>query len=216
MYPYHLPVPWLTGASEWSLGIMAQSFLVTHFKHSSTVVYINENALTGAVWLPCLEIRSRNEETINSTLNTIYSLKVFYFRLYRRRHFSFFCFWSDLVLGLATTVNNVCGRRLYTKIQGPRFQRNNIIARDQKSDLHGTSFQSSPKINRMLITRAICHVYNKSLQHWTISVLLIKIPFFFFPTTQQCSLLPKKSTLSSNRIGAWTDTFRKSSRFNLS
>ena len=31
-----------------------------------------------------------------------------------------------------------------------------IIASDQKSDLHGTSFQSSPKINRMLITRAIC------------------------------------------------------------
>ena len=155
LFPYHLPVPWLTGASEWFLGIMAQSFLVTHFKHSSTVVYINENALTGAVWLACLEIRSRNEETINSTLNTIYSLKVFYFLLYRRRHFSFICFWSDLVRGLATTGNNVCGRRLYTKIQGPRFQRNNIIARDQKSDLHGTSFQSSPKLNRMLITRSI-------------------------------------------------------------
>ena len=44
----------------------------------------------------------------------------------------------------------------YTKIQGPRFQRNNIIAREKKvSDLHGTSFQSSPKVNRMLITRAI-------------------------------------------------------------
>ena len=179
MFPYHLPVPWLTGASEWFLGIMAQSFLVTHFKHSSTVVYINENALTGAVWLACLEIRSRNEETINSTLNTIYSLKVFYFLLYRRRHFSFICFWSDLVRGLATTGNNVCGRRLYTKIQGPRFQRNNIIARDQKSDLHGTSFQSSPKINRMLITRPFA--YNESLQHPTIAVLLIKILIFFRP-----------------------------------
>ena len=57
----------------------------------------------------------------------------------------------------------VCGHRLqcihlykYKKIQGSRFQRNYIIARDQKSDLHGTSFQSSPKINRMLITRPIC------------------------------------------------------------
>ena len=66
----------------------------------------------------------------------------------------------------------------YTKIQGPRFQRNNIIARDQKSDLHGTSFQSSPKINRMLITRPFA--YNKSLQHPTIAVLLIKIRIFFF------------------------------------
>ena len=39
----------------------------------------------------------------------------------------------------------------YAKIQGPQFQKNYIIAGDQKSDLHGTSFQSSPKINRMLI-----------------------------------------------------------------
>ena len=44
----------------------------------------------------------------------------------------------------------------YTKIQGPRFQRNYIIARDQKSDLHGMSFQSSPKMNRMLITSLTC------------------------------------------------------------
>ena len=57
----------------------------------------------------------------------------------------------------------------YMKIQGPQFQRNYIIARDQKSDLHGMSFQSdqksdlhgmsfqsSPKITRMLITKAIC------------------------------------------------------------
>ena len=157
---------------------MAQSFLVTLFKHSSTVVYINENALTGAVWLACLEIRSRNEETINSTLNTIYSLKVFYFLLYGRRHFSFICYWSDLVRGLATTGNNVCDRRLYTKIQGPRFQRNNIIARDQKSDLHGTSFQSARK--KTACSSQDSFAYNKSLQHPTISVLLIKIPIFFF------------------------------------
>ena len=89
LYPYHRPVPWLTGASEWSLGIMAQSFLVTAFKHLSTVVYLNKNALTGAVSLACLEIRSRNEETVNSARNTIYSSKVFYFLLYRRRYFLF-------------------------------------------------------------------------------------------------------------------------------
>ena len=33
-------VPWLTGASGWSLGIMAQSFLVTAFKICLTFVYI--------------------------------------------------------------------------------------------------------------------------------------------------------------------------------
>ena len=67
----------------------------------------------------------------------------------------------------------------YTKIQGPRFQRNYIIARDQKSDLHGMSFQSWPKINRILIKRPINIAYNESLQHPTISVLLIKILIFF-------------------------------------
>ena len=40
---------------------------------------LNKNALTPAVRLACLEIRSRNEEAINSTLNRIYSLKDFYF-----------------------------------------------------------------------------------------------------------------------------------------
>ena len=65
----------------------------------------------------------------------------------------------------------------YTKIQGPRFQRNYIIARDQKSDLHGMSFQSSLEINCMLITRPFA--YNESLQHPTIAVLLIKILIFF-------------------------------------
>ena len=69
----------------------------------------------------------------------------------------------------------------YTKNQGPRFQRNYIIARDQKSDLHGISFQSWPKINRILIKRPINNyfAYNESLQHPTISVLLIKILIFF-------------------------------------
>ena len=48
----------------------------------------------------------------------------------------------------------------YTEIQGPQFQRNYIIARDQKSDLHGTSFESSPKINRMLIKRPFAYNEN--------------------------------------------------------
>ena len=49
----------------------------------------NKNALTAAVSLACLEIRSRNEEAINSTRNSIYSLKVVYFLLYRCRYFLF-------------------------------------------------------------------------------------------------------------------------------
>ena len=65
----------------------------------------------------------------------------------------------------------------YTKLQGPRFQGNYTIAGDQKSDLHDTSFQLSPKINRMQITRPFA--YNESLQNLTIAVLLIKI--FFRP-----------------------------------
>ena len=49
----------------------------------------NKNALTAAFILACFEIRSRNEEAINSTRNMIYSLKVFYFLLYRQRYFLF-------------------------------------------------------------------------------------------------------------------------------
>ena len=45
----------------------------------------NNRALTAAFRLDCLEIRSRNEEPINSTRNMIYSLKVFYFLPYRGR-----------------------------------------------------------------------------------------------------------------------------------
>ena len=67
----------------------------------------------------------------------------------------------------------------YTKIQGPRFQRHYIIDRDQKSDLHRTSFQSSPKINRMLIISSFA--YNESLQNPTIAVLPIKVLIFFRP-----------------------------------
>ena len=44
----------------------------------------NKNALTAAFSLACLEIRSRNKEAINSTRNRIYSLRAFYFLLYRR------------------------------------------------------------------------------------------------------------------------------------
>ena len=149
---------------------------------------------TAAFSLACLKIRSRNEEAINSTRNRIYSLKVFYFLLYRRRYFLF----------VSELIQYACQRRpeirlrsqairvyKYTKIQGPRFQRNYIIVRDKKVIKNGTSFQSSPKINRMLISRQFA--YSESLQHPTIAVLLIRFFFFFFffSTTQKCSLVQK-------------------------
>ena len=45
----------------------------------------NKDALTAAFSLAYLEIRSRNEQAINSTRNRIYSLKVLISLLYRRR-----------------------------------------------------------------------------------------------------------------------------------
>ena len=49
----------------------------------------NKNVLTAAFSLAYFKIRSRNEEGINSTRNRIYSLKLFYILLYRRRYFLF-------------------------------------------------------------------------------------------------------------------------------
>ena len=48
---------------------------------------LNKKALTVASSLACSEIRLRYEDAINSTRNRIYSLKVFYFLLYRRQYF---------------------------------------------------------------------------------------------------------------------------------
>ena len=73
----------------------------------------------------------------------------------------------------------------YTKLQGPRFQRNYIIAGDQKSDLHDMSLQSSLKINYMHITRPFA--YNESLQNPSIAGLLIKIFFFGHSVVFICS-----------------------------
>ena len=99
----------------------------------------------------------------------------------------FTCFWIDLVHVLATTENMcaVAGYTVYkyTKIQGLRFQRNYIIARDQKSDLHGTSFQSSPKISRILITKPIC-IQWKFTTVPTTAVLLSKIFFQLLSSVQ--------------------------------
>ena len=86
-------------------------------------------------------------------------------------------------LNFNTRVSNdrkyVCGRGLYACINTRKFKgldsREITSLQGKKgSDLHGTSFQSSPKINR---TRLI-FAYNESLQHPTIAGLLIKILLF--------------------------------------
>ena len=64
-------------------------YLCRQIYHIISIQNINKNALTAATYLACLETGSRNEEAINSTRNMIYSLKVFYFLLYRRRYFLF-------------------------------------------------------------------------------------------------------------------------------
>ena len=62
-------------------------FVITEMYHDQFTY--NKKTLTAAFSLAWLEIRSRNEEAINTTRNMIYSLKVFYFLLYRRRYFLF-------------------------------------------------------------------------------------------------------------------------------
>ena len=169
----------------------------------------NKNALTAAVSLACLEIRRRNEEEIDSARNGIYLLKIFYFLLYRRRNFLF----------VSELIQQACQRRpeirlrcqairvhKYTKIQGPRFQRNTIIARDQKRDLHGTSFQSWPKITTCSSKDPFA--YNESKQNPTIAILLIKILILLSDPSVVFNALKRQNW--------WTDTFRKSSKFNLS
>ena len=120
-------------------------------------IFTDKNALTTGLNFAYLEIRSRSEEAINSTACTRWGFLTSYFIDVD----TFYLFLNWFSTRVSDERKYVCGRRAmrvykYTKIQGPRFQRNYIIARDQKSDLHGTSFQSSPKISRMLITRAIC------------------------------------------------------------
>ena len=63
--------------------------LITWFELSRVKLNSNKNALTAAFSLAYLEIKSRNEEEIDSKRNMIYSLKGIYLLLYRRRYFIF-------------------------------------------------------------------------------------------------------------------------------
>ena len=130
---------------DWSLRTKTTAYLLK-----------NKSALTVGFSLACFEVRSRKRRRLilhetaftrwRFLLPTLSTLILF------------ICFWTDLVRALATTRNTSAVVCLNTrKFKGFwRFQRRYIIARDQKSDLHGTSFPSWPKINRMLLTRGIC------------------------------------------------------------
>ena len=80
---------------------------MTRFEQT-TQFWTNKNSPTVVSSLACLEIRSRNEEAINSAWNRIYLLKVFYFLLHQRRVFFWIItFYSliDLVRVSVTTRN---------------------------------------------------------------------------------------------------------------
>ena len=82
--------------------------------------------LTVASSLACLEIRSRNEEMINTTRNRIYSLKVSTYNCIDVECFSgyllFICFWIDLVHYNSDNRKCVCGRMLYVCINPWKFK----------------------------------------------------------------------------------------------
>ena len=109
-----------------------------------------------------------------------------FFRILIFISYSTICFWV-----------RVCK---YTKIKGLDSR-----AKEQKRDERGASFQSSPKINRVLITTRLhtMKVYNTRPVCLPIEVLLIK--FLLFSTNEVFTCVEVISTLS------WTDPFRKSS-----
>ena len=65
---------------------------------------------------------------------------------------------------------------IYTKIRGFDSREITSLPEKKKSYLHVTSFQSSTKVNRMLLTR---------------QSQFCSLRFLFFSTTQSCSLVPK-------------------------
>ena len=111
--------------------------------------------------LACLEIRSRNEWAINSTRNMILSLR--FFTSYFVDVDTFYLFLNWFSTRVSDDQKYLSGSRLYACINTRKFK--GLDSREITSlpeikkviqFIHGTLFQSSPKINRMLITRPIC------------------------------------------------------------
>ena len=121
---------------------------------------MNKNALTAALSLACMEIKSRNEEVINSTWYRIYSLKN----------------WFSA---------GVSDDRKYPAIPGYThvwIHENSRALIPEK--LHHCK-RSKKWLTWHIISIIACSsqdpfTYNESLQHPTIAVLLIKIPLFVY------------------------------------
>ena len=97
------------------------------------------------------------------------------------RIFTFYLFLNWFSTYISDNRKYVCGRMLYAcinpwKFKGLDSREITSLPEIKKVILHGTSFQSSPKITLMLITNPFA--YKKNLQHLTIAVLLIKSIFF--------------------------------------
>ena len=106
----------------------------------------------------CLEIRLRNEEAINSTRNSIYSRKVF--SPYFIAIVTFYLFLNWFSTRVRDDQKHLSRSRLYVCINTWKFKGLDSGEITSLPDLHGTSFQSLPKINRMLITRLIYIQWN--------------------------------------------------------
>ena len=114
-----------------------------------------------------LEDYIRNVEAINFRWNRINPLKVFHILLYQWSSiliFTFYIAFEDLLPNWFSM--RVSNDQRY--VRGDRFDTRIIIRRKFKGldsrEItpwweHGTWFQSSPKINCMLITRLICIQY---------------------------------------------------------
>ena len=80
----------------------------------------NKNALTAALSVACLEIRSRNEEAIYSTRNRIYFLQVF--TSYFIDVDTFFLFLNWFSTRVSDYRKYVCGCRLYACINTRKYK----------------------------------------------------------------------------------------------
>ena len=124
--------------------------------------------------------------------NLFYTKRVYWLEVF---HFLFYP-WSSIPQGIyfyivfgVLFLNWFSARVIRLRLQAVRMYKDTKIC-----DEYGASFQSSPKINRMLITRLICIRWKTSKpQQWSFAVF-----FFFRPL--KCSVVPEWSTLSSDRI----------------
>ena len=126
----------------------------------------------------------------------------------------FTCFWIDLVYMLVIT-GNMLSQTIrmyeYTKIQGLDSREITSLPEIKKVIYMAHYFNYRRKLTACSSQDPFA--YNESLQHPTIAVLLIKILIFFdHSVVFTCS----KVINTLKQQNSWTNTFQKSSKFNLS